>query len=882
MSSMDQASPQTIRLQDYRSPSFAIETVDLQFDLGEEHTTVTSLMTVVRKRPAEPLELDGDALDLVSVTVDGRDLSVGDYTLAPHLLTIPGLGESADIEIVTRIQPQNNTQLSGLYKSSGNFCTQCEAQGFRRITYFLDRPDVLSRYTTTITADKAKYPVLLSNGNLVEERDLDGGRHMAVWEDPFLKPCYLFALVAGDLAHIEDTFRTSSGRDVTLRIYTVAEDADKCEHAMDSLKKAMKWDEDTYGLEYDLDIYNIVAVRDFNAGAMENKSLNVFNSAYVLATPETATDANFNAIESVIAHEYFHNWTGNRITCRDWFQLSLKEGLTVFRDQQFSADMQSAAEQRIDDVKALRARQFPEDSGPQAHPVRPESYIEINNFYTSTVYEKGSEVIRMMQTIIGAENFRKGMELYVARNDGTAATVEDFVAAMQDASGVDLTQFKRWYGQAGTPHLEVRGAWDQGTQTYTLKVKQSTRPTPGQPVKQPLHIPLAMGLLGKGGQPLPLTLDGENDEGLLSRVLDVKEPEQNFTFTGIAERPVPSLLRGFSAPVTMDAGYSRDELAFLLRSDPDSFARWEAGQTLATGLMLDLVAAWRRGEALALDPTFVSAFESVLVSRDLDPSLIALTVMLPSQAYLGQQMGEIDVEAIETVHKFVRRELSRRLREDFRGLYDRLNERGAYVFEPKAVGRRSLKNAALAYLMADPAPEIVALCRDAFFRADNMTDSLAALTLLAGTDAPARGEVIKAFYDRWAGNPLVVDKWLSVQAMSDLPGTLARVRELMGHEAFSMRNPNKVRALVGAFTQSNQPRFHDADGGGYRLLADVVIELNKINPGIAARMTGGFNQWKRFDARRQAMMRGELERILATPGLSKDVYEIASKSLASA
>jgi aminopeptidase N len=879
---MDQASPQTIRLEDYRTPSFAIETVDLRFELGEEFTTVTSVMSVVRKRAEEALELDGDELELVSLKVDGHELAVGDYRLTPHSLVIPLIGHRADIEIVTRIQPQNNTQLSGLYKSSGNFCTQCEAQGFRRITYFLDRPDVLSRYTTTITADKAKYPVLLSNGNLIEERDLDGGRHLAVWEDPFLKPSYLFALVAGDLAHIEDTFRTSSGRDVMLRIYTVAEDADKCEHAMDSLKKAMKWDEDTYGLEYDLDIYNIVAVRDFNAGAMENKSLNVFNSAYVLATPETATDMNFNAIESVIAHEYFHNWTGNRITCRDWFQLSLKEGLTVFRDQQFSADMQSAAEQRIDDVKALRARQFPEDAGPQAHPVRPESYIEINNFYTSTVYEKGAEVIRMMQTIIGKENFRKGMDLYVARNDGTAATVEDFVAAMQDASGVDLTQFKRWYGQAGTPHLEVRGDWDESAQTYTLKVRQSSKPTPGQPVKQPLHIPLSMGLLGKGGDPLPLTLDGENDEGPLSRVLDVKEPEQSFTFTGIAERPVPSLLRGFSAPVTLDAGYSRDELAFLLRSDPDSFARWEAGQTLATGLMLDLVAAYRGGEALTLDPTFMAAFESVLVSPELDPALIALTIILPSQAYLAQQMAEIDVEAIEAVHKFVRGELSRRLRGDFRAIYDRLNDRGAYAFEPSAVGRRSLKNAALSFLMADPTPEIVALCRDEFFRADNMTDSLAALTALANSSTPARQEVIAAFYDRWAKNPLVVDKWLSVQAMSDQPDTLERVRALMGHEAFSMRNPNKVRALVGAFTQSNQPRFNDADGAGYRLLADVVIELNGINPGIAARMSGGFNQWRRFDPKRQALMRAELERILAAPGLSKDVFEIVSKSLAAA
>jgi aminopeptidase N len=813
------------------------------------------------------------------VKVDGHALGREDYTVTPASLIVPLIGHEAEIQIVTRLKPQENTQLSGLYQSSGNFCTQCEAEGFRRITYFLDRPDVLSRFTTTITADKTKYPVLLSNGNLVESGDLDGGRHQAVWEDPFLKPSYLFALVAGDLAHVEDHFVTCSGRDVTLRIYTVAEDSDKCAHAMESLKKSMKWDEDVFGLEYDLDIYNIVAVRDFNMGAMENKSLNVFNSAYVLATPETATDANFNAIESVIAHEYFHNWTGNRVTCRDWFQLSLKEGLTVFRDQQFSADMQSAAEQRIDDVKMLRARQFPEDAGPQAHPVRPESYIEINNFYTATVYEKGAEIIRMMQTIIGNDNFRKGMDLYFERHDGTAATVEDFVAAMQDASGIDLTQFTRWYGQAGTPHLEVRGAWNEGEQTYTLKVRQSAKPTPGQPEKRPLHIPLAIGLLGAGGRQLPLTFEGEND-GPLSRVLDVKEPEQSFTFTGVGERPVPSLLRGFSAPVTLDAGYSREDLAFLLSNDSDEFARWEAGQTLATGLMLDLVTAYRQRQPMVLDPTFLTAFEAVLTSASLDPAFIALAITLPSQSYLAQQMAEIDVEAIEHVHQFVRAELSRRLGDRFLAIYHRLNDRQPYRFASDAVGRRSLKNASLFYLMANPSRETVALCRDQFFWADNMTDSLAALTALANTDVPEREEAVQAFYEKWSKNPLVIDKWLSVQAMSELPDTLDRVRSLMGHESFSIRNPNRVRSLIGAFTQSNMPRFHDTHGGGYELLADTVLDLDRINPQVAARMVGGFNQWRRYDEKRRRLMRAEIDRILRQPGLSKDVYEIASKSVA--
>ncbi|MBI1179655.1 MAG: aminopeptidase N [Alphaproteobacteria bacterium] len=876
---MDQARPQTIRLEDYRPPAFGIDSVDLRFDLDEQATTVTSRLHVRRLRAEDPLELDGEDLELVSLSVDGHRLSRDDYALTPAGLRIPLIGHQAELEVVTRIKPQDNTRLSGLYKSGGNFCSQCEAEGFRRITYFLDRPDVLSRFTVTIVADKARYPVLLSNGNLVREEEVEGGRHLAVWEDPYLKPCYLFALVAGDLAHIEDRFRTASGRDVALRIYTVAGDEDKCAHAMASLKKAMAWDEETFGLEYDLDVYNIVAVRDFNAGAMENKSLNLFNSAYVLATPETATDANFDAIESVIAHEYFHNWTGNRVTCRDWFQLSLKEGLTVFRDQQFSADMQSAAEQRIQDVKMLRARQFPEDAGPQAHPVRPHSYIEINNFYTATVYEKGAEVIRMIQTLIGKDNFRKGMDLYIARNDGTAATVEDFVSAMADASGTDLDQFMRWYGQAGTPRLEVRGDWNQDARTYVLTVRQTTAPTPGQPSKQPLHIPLAMGLLGRNGAEMPLVLDDEND-GPTSRVLELREPEQTFVFTGIGEKPVPSLLRGFSAPVTLDAGYSREDLAFLMRHDTDAFARWEAGQALATDLLLELVAAYRRRQPLVLDETFLTAFESVLTDQQLDPAFVSLAILLPSQAYLGQQMEEVDVEAIEHVHRFVRGELSRRLHDKFLALYHRLNGHRQYSFDAASVGRRSLKNICLAYLMREPSREAVALCRDQFRWADNMTDSLAALTALANADVPERQEAINSFYEKWSHNPLVVDKWLSVQAMSELPDTPQRVRELMQHESFSLNNPNRVRSLVGAFTQSNQPRFHEQDGEGYRLLADVVLALDRINPSVAARMMGGFDQWRRYDSERRKLMRAEIERVLARPDLSRAVYEIASKALA--
>ncbi len=876
---MDQPTPQTIRLQDYQPPRYAIDHTDLRFDLGEDSTLVTSTLKLRRTGDPGPLVLDGEELELVSVSVDGQALGQDDYTVGLTNLTLPDLGDSATLEIVTRIKPQDNTQLSGLYKSSGVFCTQCEAEGFRRITYYLDRPDVLSRFRVTVVGDKQLYPVLLSNGNLIDSRDGEDRRHIAVWEDPHPKPCYLFALVAGDLAALEDTFTTRSGRKVDLCIYTIPEDQAKCRHAMDSLINSMRWDEETYGLEYDLDVYNIVAVRDFNMGAMENKGLNVFNTAYVLATPETASDANFAGIESVIAHEYFHNWTGNRVTCRDWFQLSLKEGLTVFRDQQFSADMQSAAVQRIEDVRALRARQFPEDSGPQAHPVRPESYIEINNFYTSTVYEKGAEVIRMMHTLLGAENFRKGMDLYFERNDGTAATVEDFVSAMQNASGIDLGHFKRWYSQAGTPHLEVRGDHDPAAETYTITVKQTSKPTPGQPDKQPLHIPLAMGLLDGQGASLPLTLPGEND-GPESRVVSVTEAEQRFTFTGVAERPIPSLLRGFSAPVTLDAGYSRDELAFLAGHDPDPFARWEAGQTLATEIMLDLVADRAAGREMVLDDGLINSIAKTLDDETLDQAFVALAITLPTQGYLAQQMDEIDVDGIEAVADFARSVLVERLGDRFAAMYRALNIDEPYRFDAQASGRRSLKNICLSYLLQHPTPERVDLALVQFRSSDNMTDSFAALAVLANTDDPAREGALAEFYGKWSGDPLVVDKWLSVQATSILPDTQTRVRRLMKHEAFSLQNPNKVRSLIGAFSHGNQPRFHDADGGGYELLADVVLELDGANPQVAARLTGAFNQWRRFDAARQALMRDQIERIVSQPKLSKDVYEIASKALA--
>ena len=874
---MDQASPQIIRLEDYQSFPFSIDKVDLHFALGEEETLVTSTMALMRLVDEAPLKLHGEDLELVSVTCDGADIKAR-VTETEEGIEVTGLGANAMLEIVTRIKPQENTQLSGLYKSSGNFCTQCEAEGFRRITYYPDRPDVLSVFTTTIEADKALYPVLLSNGNLVKTTEYNDGSHKAVWEDPFPKPAYLFALVAGDLAHIEDHFTTCSGRDVTLRIYTVPEDGDKCDHAMDSLKRSMAWDEEVFGLEYDLDIYNIVAVSDFNMGAMENKSLNVFNTSCVLATPETATDVNFGAVEGVIAHEYFHNWTGNRITCRDWFQLSLKEGLTVFRDQQFSADMGSAAVQRIEDVRMLRARQFPEDAGPQAHPIRPDSYMEINNFYTATIYEKGAEVIRMIHTLLGAEGFRNGMDLYVERHDGTAATCDDFVAAMADASGVDLAQFKSWYHQAGTPKLTVRGDYNAEQQTYTLTVTQETAPTPGQPIKVPLHIPLAMGLLGSDGQDLPLILEGEN-EGPTSRVLDVTAAEQSFTFTQVAEKPVPSLLRGFSAPVTLDADYSREDLAFLLAHDSDSFSRWEAGQILATDMMLDMVAKRARGDAYEIDPLFVGAVRKVLEDSAGDKSFAALAVSLPGQAYLAQQMDVVDVDGISGIHGYVRSELASQLESLLWQIVHDNTDGGAFRFETEAVGQRSLRNFALGLLVHAGNTQAVATCADQAASANNMTDEFAALAMLSHKGGAEAEAALTTFYDKWKANALVVDKWFMVQAISEHPGTVANVQTLQAHEAFSLRNPNKVRALIGAFSQSNPVQFHAADGSGYKLLADAILALDEINPQVAARLTGGFNQWRRYDDARQDLMKAELGRLVAKDGLSKDVFEIASKSL---
>ena len=879
---MTQPMPKAVFLKDYLPPAFLIDTVDLHFTLGEEETVVRSRLGI-RANPLrdgdQPLVLDGERLELRSVAVDGTALASADYQVTPASLTLPRVPGSFTLEIVTAIKPQDNLALEGLYKSSGNFCTQCEAEGFRKITYFLDRPDVMARYRTTIEADAGRYPVLLANGNPVDSGALPGGRHWMRWEDPFPKPCYLFALVAGTLDLVEDSFVTRSGRTVALRLYVEPGNRDKCNHALSSLKNAMRWDEEVYGLEYDLDIFMIVAVGDFNMGAMENKGLNIFNTKYVLARPETATDFDFQAIEAVIAHEYFHNWTGNRVTCRDWFQLSLKEGLTVFRDQEFSADRNSRAVKRIADVQRLRAGQFAEDSGALAHPVRPDSYIEINNFYTATVYDKGAEVVRMIHTLLGAAGFRQGIDLYFARHDGQAVTCDDFVAAMEDAAGADLGQFKYWYSQAGTPEIEVSGSHDPARRRYCLTVRQHCPPTPGQPVKLPMHIPLALGLIGADGRDLPLRLAGENAARGTTRVLELRDAEHHFEFLDIAEPPVPSLLRGFSAPVKLRAALSDTALAFQLAHDSDPFNRWEAGQTLATRLMLRLIGDYRAGRPLRLEQSFIEAVARLLEGSGDDPAFAAKALALPGEGYLAQQMDEIDVDAIHLVRDFVRRRLAESLGEHWAASYRACRSEAPFSVDAGAIGRRALKSLALSYLMALEDTASYALAEEQYRSAATMTDAIDALALLAASEAPQRQPALEDFYRRWSHDPLVVNKWLGVQAASPRSDTLERVTELLGHPGFDIRNPNKVYALVGGFSAGNQVRFHATDGGGYGFLADQILRLDPMNPQVASRLAGPFARWRRFDAGRRELMQGQLARLAASDGLSRDVSEIVGKSL---
>ena len=881
---MPDAAPQPIFRKDYTSPHYRIDTVELDIDLGEESTRVRSRLSIRADHHAggisPPLVLDGEHLVLDSIALDGEALSESQYRLTETALTIETPPAEFVLETVAIIEPQNNTALEGLYKSSGNFCTQCEAEGFRRITWYLDRPDVMAIFTTRIAAEKERYPVLLANGNLRENGDLPSGRHFAVWHDPFPKPSYLFAMVAGDLAQVEDRFTTRSGRDVALHIYVETGKQDRCAYAMESLKKAMRWDEEVFGLEYDLDIFMIVAVSDFNMGAMENKGLNIFNDKYILANPETATDADYAHIEAIIAHEYFHNWTGNRVTCRDWFQLSLKEGLTVFRDQKFSADMRSAAVERIRQVRTLRARQFPEDAGPMAHPVRPDSYIEINNFYTPTVYEKGAEVIRMMHTFLGEKGFRAGMDLYFERHDGQAVTCEDFVKAMEDANGADLGQFRRWYSQAGTPDLTIGGRYNADDRTFDLSVVQATRPTPGQPTKEPLQIPLTIGLLSANGEALPFRIDGEaGGDAASAHVLTVTQADQTFRLEDVAEPPIPSVLRDFSAPVRLTFDLAPAARRTLIAADGDAFNRWETAQQYATDLLLAMIETVQAGDTPSGDADFIDALGAALRDESLDQALAAEMLTLPGESYLAQQMDVVDVEAIHAARETLRRAVGERLRDTFLSVYRGLASNRPYSPDAQEAGRRQLRNTALAYLGATGDPDLRALSVAQAETANNMTDRMGALAVLNDIDDPARTAALDAFYDEWKDDALVVDKWFSLQAMSSLPGTLAAVEDLLDHPAFSLRTPNKVRALIGAFCAGNPLHFHASDGAGYAFLADRVLQLDPINPQVAARLVGAFGQWRRFDSGRQALMRDALQRIAAADGLSRDVYEIASKSL---
>jgi aminopeptidase N len=883
---MRDAQPSTIYLKDYQPPAFLIDKTELRFDLQESETLVQSRLHL-RRNPAAvsgtALVLHGCELELLSLAIDGTALSPSDWQQNGEQLSLNNVPDSFVLECETRIFPQNNTSLEGLYKSSGMFCTQCEAEGFRKISYYLDRPDVMSVFTVEIIAEKSLYPVLLSNGNLQSLETLADGRQRAVWHDPFPKPAYLFALVAGDLACVNDSFTTRSGRKVDLNIYVEEKDRDKCDHAMTSLKKSMRWDEEVYGREYDLDIFNIVAVDDFNMGAMENKSLNIFNTSCVLAKPETTTDMGFQRVEGVVAHEYFHNWSGNRVTCRDWFQLSLKEGFTVFRDSEFSADMGSPTVKRVEDVSLLRTAQFAEDAGPMAHPIRPDSFIEISNFYTVTIYEKGAEVVRMIHTLLGPERFRQGSDLYFDRHDGQAVTCEDFVKAMEDASGVDLGQFRNWYSQAGTPELDVTGRYDADAGSYTLTVKQSCPATPGQSEKAPYHIPLAMALIGEAGA-LRLNLAGvEADPETADNtqcVLDVRAPEQEFVFTDLPEEPVPSLLRGFSAPVKLHFSYSREQLLRLMRNDSDGFSRWDAGQQLALMEIDAAVEALKAGKAVVAGDDFIEACRAVLTDESLDQAMVALMMQLPSEAYLAELYRPVDVHALHDARDALRKAIAVALSDTFWAVYQRCQSDEDYEPSAGQIARRSLKNCALSYLVCTGSDQAIAAAVSQFEQSRNMTDRLAALSQLVNSDNSYKAQALQRFYQDWQHEPLVINQWFQVQAMCQLPGTLEKVQSLMGHPAFDIRNPNKVRALIGAFCGQNTVNFHRKDGAGYGFLADQVISLNRSNPQIASRLLVPLTKWAKYLPTVQERMREQLQRIMAEPDLSNDVYEVVSKSLA--
>jgi len=897
--------PQTIYRKDYTAPSYLVETVELGFDLDPARTIVANRLTLRRNPDSaqREIELYGEDIELVAIRLNGQLLQEGGYERDGTLLRIPTAALDTPDEVVLEIEticvPESNTTLSGLYVSNGNFYTQCEAEGFRRITYFPDRPDVMAKYKVMLRADKDKFPVLLSNGNLIEEGDLDDGRHYALWEDPFKKPSYLFALVAARLVCQEETFPLADGRQALLQVWVEDGNLDKTDYAMQSLKRSIRWDEERWNLELDLDRFMIVAVGDFNMGAMENKGLNIFNTKYVLANPRVATDVDFQGIEAVVGHEYFHNWTGNRVTCRDWFQLSLKEGLTVFRDQEFSADMigtdTGRAVTRIDQVRTLRQAQFPEDSGPMAHPVRPDSFVEINNFYTVTVYEKGAEVVRMYQTLLGREGFRKGMDLYFARHDEQAVTCDDFRMAMADANGRDLTQFERWYSQAGTPVVQAETRYDEQAGTYELRLVQSCPATPGQPEKLPFHIPVAVGLLGKDGRDLALTVEGQ-DHGTTA-VLELTEADQTFVFTGITEQPTPSILRDFSAPVILKYGYNDAELTLLFNHDSDPVNRWEAGQRLAMSRLVRLAGnlaahnatialdAERAAAALDLDDVFIEAMRKMLVDDALDPNFREQALLLPSETMIADQFDVVDPLAIHMARQFVRADIGARLRSELLAQYQANQTPGDYSPDAVSIGKRALKNLALAYLCAAPDAETIALARKQFDDAGNMTDRVAALSALiharAASDEAdaAASEALQRFYDEFQGEALVVDKWFAMQASAPSTGVEA-VRELMTHKAFTLRNPNRARSLVSTFCAGNPVAFHAPDGSGYAFWAEQVVALDALNPQVASRLARAMDRWRRYAPALQAQMKKALQEVAGQTKLSNDVREVISKALA--
>lgn len=876
---MKDALPQTVYLHDYKVSPFLVDTTDLVFDLGDEQTIVTNTMAVRRNSDSDDqtgafeLNSKGD-IELLWVEVDGQRLQQSAYTLTNNLLQLHNLPLQSQVKTQVAIKPQANTSMMGLYRSRTMYCTQCEAEGFRRITYYPDRPDIMSVFTVQIIADKAAYPVLLSNGNAIARGDLDNGRHFVTWHDPFKKPSHLFALVAGTLEVVEDSFTTMSGRQIPLQIFVEEKDLDKCDHAMLSLKNAMRWDEQVYGREYDLDIFMIVAVDDFNMGAMENKGLNIFNTSAVLANPKTTTDAAFQRVEGIVAHEYFHNWSGNRVNLRDWFQLSLKEGFTVYRDAQFSADMNSATVKRIEDVNYLRTYQFTEDGGPMAHPVQPDAYMEINNFYTLTVYEKGAEIIGMYHTLLGQELYRQATDLYFDRHDGQAVTIEEFVKAMEDVSGRDLTQFRRWYKQAGTPTLSVHAEYDSQAKTYRLEFIQNCPATPGQKDKLPFVIPVKLGLLGKQGE-LPVNAAGDNET-----VVELTQAKQQVVFENIDEEPIPSLLRGFSAPVKLDYNYSPDQLAFLMAHDTDGFNRWDACQTLSFMVLQQLTDDAIAQRPMTMDSQLIEAFKILIEDQQLDPAMVQLMLQLPSEAQLHERATEIQAQAIYQARYFARQAIAQALQEQLLTVYNRHNIQQIYAPVAEQIGRRALKNAALSYLMLidNIGPE---LAWQQFQSADNMTDQAAALSALVNCPAAVEyaAEALQLFERQYQDEALVMNLWFQIQATNSQSNGLPRVQSLMQHSAFNMTNPNKIRSLIGAFCSANLVNFHNTDGSGYEFLQQQICALNSVNPQVAARLVTPLTRWKKFPQPNRQLMRDALEAIAQQPNLVKDIQEIISKSL---